>query len=132
METAINNKKTYPKINPTTPIDKRSIKFKTEKEKQELNSFVKNKLESLPIDIPFTITETFRTKEEYDNLKKSGYEVSLKYNDHSDAIDIRYDENGHQFIAWLQTDGLEWAKQNIKEVRAHGKGNTLHYHVVFK
>lgn len=122
----------YRKVTPTTPIEKRLLKFKTEQEKQQMSSFVKSKLESLPIDIPFTITETTRTKEEYENLKKKGYEVTDNYHDHSEAIDVRYDEDGHQFVAWLQTEGLEWAKKNIKEVRAHGKGNTLHYHIIFK
>lgn len=132
MEAVKNNPIPYPKVQSNTPLTNRTIKFKTQSELSQIPKTVKSKIESLPVNIPFTITETFRTKEEYENLKKRGYEVSEKYNDHSNAIDVKYDEEGHRFIAWMQNEGHSWAKQNIKEVRAHGEGKTLHYHIVFK
>jgi len=113
-------------------LDSRQVNFKSDKEREQLPSFVKEKIENLPVDIPFTITETFRTKEEYDNLKKQGYEVSEDYNDHSRAIDVRTDEQGHTFVKWLMNDGKEWSKNNVKEIRRHGKKGTDHYHIVFK
>lgn len=94
---------------------------------------VRTKIESLPIDIPFTITENYRSEDEYNDLKKRGFEVTKEYHDHGDSIDVRTDDNGHKFISWLQGEGVEWAKKNIKKVMRHGdKGGTDHYHIEFK
>lgn len=113
-------------------LDTRSITF-NKGEKETITPLVKSKLENLPVNIPFTITDSFRTEAEYKWLKDNGYEVTPEYHDHGDSIDIRTDENGHKFIDWLKGEGIEWAKKNVKKVMRHGaKGGTDHYHIEFK
>lgn len=116
-----------------SPVESRKITFTNKQELQTLTPLARQKIESLPIDIPFTITENYRSKDEYDHLKEKGYEVSKDYHDHGNSIDVRTDEQGHAFISWLQGPGIEWAKQNVKKIMRHGdKGGTDHYHIEFK
>ena len=76
----------------------------------------------------FTITSATSTKEEDVKLnRKSTTHLEGR------AIDVRYDNDGHQLVSWITgtDEGLNWAKKYGVSILPHGEGNNLHYHIQF-
>lgn len=94
---------------------------------RKLSPPVYNALTEIP-NMPFTITDATSTAEEDVKLER-------KSNTHLEgrAIDVRYDDNGHQFISWItQTpQGNAWAKKHGASILPHGEGANAHYHIQF-
>jgi hypothetical protein len=76
----------------------------------------------------FTITDATSTKEEDIKLeRKSTTHLEGR------AIDVKYDNDGHQLVSWITgtEEGLDWAKKYGVSILPHGEGNNIHYHIEF-
>lgn len=76
----------------------------------------------------YTITSATSTPEEDEKLGRES-RTHLE----GRAIDVRYDDEGHNLVSWItQTpDGNAWAKKYGVSILPHGEGSNLHYHIQF-
>jgi|SRR5690606_10495477 len=118
--------------NPTGKISdfsQKGILFASNKIKErDISPKLYTALSEIP-DMRFTITSATSTEEEDKELERKS-----KTHLEGRAIDVRYDDNGHQFIYWITqtSEGNAWAKRHGVSILPHGEGHNAHYHVQFK